>query len=365
MFDFHMPTTVAGGEGCVRRRAELLTAWGKRALLVTGGRSAELSGALRDVCEVLTEAGVAYSVFDKVRQNPPVSVCWEGGEAARRFSADFIVGIGGGSPLDAAKAVAAFATHPEREPMDIYEPLSRAPLQTVAIPTTAGTGSECNTYAVLTLPDGLRKKTFKGAFNFPKAAFLDPRYTLSLPPDITVATALDAFCHGVESFLGRSENAAAEFYALQGAKQVWQGLARFAQGDAGLKTRELLLYGAAFCGIAIQHTGTCFPHPMGYNLSLCHGIPHGTATGVFLPEFIRRTELVCPDRVTRLCAALDATVSEITAELARHCSLKFVLSETDIRDYVTRIRDAANFQNGRHEPLTEEDRAGLYKALTL
>ena len=363
MFEFHIPTIVTGGEDCIRRKSELLTGWGKRALIVTGAHSAQKSGALDDVCGQLKQAGVAYSIFDKVQQNPHVVTCHAGGEAARQTEADFVIGLGGGSPLDAAKAVAAFATHPEREPMGIYDPLVRAPLPVVAIPTTAGTGSECNTYSVLTSPDGLQKRTFKGVQNFPKAAFLDPRYTMSMPPEVTVSTALDAFCHGVESFLSKHDNPAAKLYALNGAKQVWQGLTRFTRDDTGLKTREMLLYGAYFGGVAIQHTGTCFPHPMGYNLSLSNGIPHGTATAIFLAEFVRRTELADREHVGQLYSALGTNFSGLAADLKRYCALSVNLSPDQIAQYVALIRNANNFTNGRHAPLSDDDLAQMYEML--
>lgn len=358
-----MPTKVAGGRGCIRAHAEELTRLGSSALIVTGGHSAKASGALGDVIDVLTKAGISYTVFDCVKQNPALVTCHEGGQAAVKACADFVIGIGGGSPLDAAKAIAAFAVHPERKPAELYDPLDRAPLPIIAIPTTAGTGSECNTFSVLTLPGGLRKQTFKDAQNFPKLALLDPDYLISLPREFTISTALDAFCHGVESFLSRSENSAAELCALSGAKQVWQGLNRFLRGDFELQTRTMLLEGASICGAAIQHTTTCFPHPMGYNLTLTKGIAHGTATAVFLPEFIQRTEQADPHRTAVLYDKLGVGFSSLAASIQRLCSIDITLSQEEITQFVERIKGASNFQNGRHAPVSPEDMAKMYEKL--
>ena len=150
MFNVNLPTRIISGKDCLAENASLLSL-GKRAIIVCGRSGAKKSGALDDVCGVLSSLGIEYTVFDKIAENPPLLTCFEGGMLAK--DCDFVVGIGGGSALDASKAIAAFATNDLTDPMDIFSPDLKQSLPIVAIPTTAGTGSEANTYSVISLTD--------------------------------------------------------------------------------------------------------------------------------------------------------------------------------------------------------------------
>ena len=176
---FYLPTRVIAGRGALAKNAAAL-ALGKHALIVTGRKSARLCGALDDVTAALDVLGIGYTLFDKIAENPPLLTCYEGGRLAAEVGADLVIGIGGGSPMDAAKAIAAFAANPEIEPLALYDAEKRVnrSLPIVAVPTTAGTGSEVNPYAVVTLPDGLRKKTFTCDDSWPRVAcsFAEPAF---------------------------------------------------------------------------------------------------------------------------------------------------------------------------------------------
>ena len=184
MFKFHMPTKVIVGENCVTTNPQELII-GTRALIVTGKSSGKKSGALDDVISVLENGKIPYHVYDKVENNPEIGDMVKGGEYARECKADFIIAIGGGSPMDAAKAIGVYATNEVNEefkPYDIFTgKYKNKPLPMVAIPTTAGTGSEVTPYSILTLHKEKTKKSFSCADSFFKTTFLDGRYTISLP----------------------------------------------------------------------------------------------------------------------------------------------------------------------------------------
>ena len=142
---FYMPTRVFFGENALmNNRSALLL--GKHALIVTGKTSAKASGALDDVTAVLDEFGITYTIFDKIQENPPLMTCFEGGKLAAEVGADFVIGIGGGSPLDAAKAIAAFAANQDIEPMDIYDDKKRKnpTLPLIAIPAAVAAAISCS-----------------------------------------------------------------------------------------------------------------------------------------------------------------------------------------------------------------------------
>ena len=227
--DLYMPTETVSGHGCVKSNPSKF-AIGKCALIVTGRSSARLSGALDDVIDVLDANGVEHFIYDKIGENPLLSVCYEGGEKARRVEADFIIGIGGGSPLDAAKAIAAFAVDGTMKPMDIYEPRETPSLPIIAIPTTSGTGSEVNPYSVMTLDGQGVKRTFSSRFSYPKIAFLDAGYTCSLDANYTVSCALDALCHCIESYLSPKSTPVSEAVAAQGAGILYKAIQRAETG---------------------------------------------------------------------------------------------------------------------------------------
>ena len=178
-----MPVKLITGAGCVRASAKELAKLGKSCLIVTGKRSARASGALQDVTDTLEGNGQTWALFDGIGQNPRLTDCMAAAEQAIAAGAEFILGIGGGSPLDAAKCIAVLAANPGLTQAQLYAfDWAKAPLKIVAVGTTAGTGSEVTKVSVITTPDG-RKKSFHHEGIFPALSLGDPGYTMSLPPD--------------------------------------------------------------------------------------------------------------------------------------------------------------------------------------
>lgn len=362
--DFFMPVKTVFGEGSVARAKSDL-AFGKHALIVTGKNSARLSGALADVTSALAELNIGYTVFDKIEENPMLSVCYDGGKCARDAYADFVIGIGGGSPLDASKAIAAFAASPSVGAEDIFTAELENILPIVLIPTTSGTGSEVNNYSVLTIDETNVKRTFKHERSYAKLAILDPKYTYSLNENYTVSTALDAFCHCLESYLSPKSTDISMMFALYGAKKIWNGLVSIKAAPESLKNtddvavkalRTDLMAGACAGGIAINTTGTGFPHPLGYSLTLYSGIPHGRACAVFTGEYIKynmKTEQGAAKLYT-FAKALDTTIEEIAHVIPELSGVSLKLDSDTRRDYVDKVRSAGNYANSPYVISYEE-----------
>ena len=309
---FYLPTRILAGRGALVRHPEFLQI-GRSAFIVTGKKSARLCGALDDVTALLSAAGISYTVFDQISENPPVLTCYEGGRLAAEAHADFVIGIGGGSPLDAAKAIAAFAANQGIEPMDIYDAQKRTrrSLPIIAIPTTAGTGSEVNAYSVLTLPNGDKKKTFTSANSWPRAAFVDPKYTDSLPYDTTISTALDAFAHAAEGFFTAKCEGIERLYAEKCIPSLYSCLKALAEGrEITEDLRDELYYGSIYAGLVINTCGTAFPHPMGYVLTENFGVPHGTACAVFQKEFYEYNKAVAPELAAQYLDRIGCSEAE-------------------------------------------------------
>ncbi|MBE6871020.1 MAG: iron-containing alcohol dehydrogenase [Ruminococcaceae bacterium] len=345
--NFFLPTRIISGVGCVSESFAQYGILGKKAIIVTGKTGAKLSGALDDVTAVLDKKAVPYIVFDEIMENPSVAVCHKGGKIAREFGADFIIGIGGGSAIDAAKAVSAYAVN-DIEPMQIYLPLNNKPLPIVAIGTTCGTGSEVTPVSVLTTEDGEHKKSFGNEHTIPKTAFCDPKYIATLPDATTVSTALDALCHGIESYFSPKSTKMTHILATNAVATVWNALMEFSMGDRNIETYGNLLYGSVMAGGAIAMTGTGFCHPMGYNYTLFKGIPHGRACAFFLAEYLRRNCEEMPEYAETIFSLLEVdSIAEFEFGLRVLTGKAPKLTEKEIEKYVELIADARNFKNAQ------------------
>ena len=326
----YMPARIVSGKNCLTENASLLAALGKKCLIVTGGRSAEASGALADCLAALESVGVTSERYGKIAPNPTVESCYEAGALARECGADFIVGIGGGSAQDAAKAVAIFAANPSMDVMTIYTrsiPAKRLPVALIG--TTAGTGSEVTGVSVLTAGQTGRKKSISGADCYAAVSFCDYRYTLSVPFDTTVSTALDACCHAVEAYLAASCNDLVALYALK-AVGLLHGFAGAPSSDLLTEDlRERLYIGSLYAGLAINIAGTDFPHTVGYYLTETYGVPHGKACAVFMPVLMERAKKYCPEKLGAIEEITGCDAAAFAEKIKRAASVNVTIRKEE------------------------------------
>ena len=346
-FSINLPVRIISGADCLSKNSDAL-ALGTTALIVTGKNGAKKSGALDDVIEIFEEKGITYHVFDRITENPPLAVCFEGGRLTADVGADFIVGIGGGSAIDAAKAIAAFASNQQISMDEIFSPTKRIipSLPIVAIPTTSGTGTEANPYSILSLPGGEKKQTFSAPDSWPKVAFLDPKYTFSLSKDQTLSTALDAFAHALESYLSPKSTELSGMMALYAADKIWN-IIKDDPTEYTHSMHEKLLIASCAAGIAISVTGTGFPHPLGYSLTMLNGIPHGRACAIFDGDYINYNRRTVPgeERLARFAAYVGEDIDVIAETLPRLANISLTLSESEIIKHVELISSAKNYAN--------------------
>jgi len=318
----YMPTRLYTGRGCVKAHAAEIAALGKNCLVVTGRSSAVKSGALADAVSVLEENGIRYSVFDGISSNPTVSSCIK---AAQSFeNADFVWGIGGGSPLDAAKAISVFCANKGLdEDMFYAKNWQNAPLPIVLSGTTAGTGSEVTSVSVLT-DKALKKHSIHDDRLYARIAFGDYAYTLSQPEKVTLSTGIDILMHCVESFLSKKADELSMSCAARGIKLVCDYLSPAPDEVAREKLYEASILG----GLAINTTGTCFPHNVGYYLTENYGVPHGIACAAFLEEIISYCRSSAPERIT-LMEQMSLSSTEKLLEVQKTALAGFELTLTD------------------------------------
>ncbi len=285
---FFMPTRLYTERNCVEAHAAELGELGTRALIVTGGSSSRKNGALDDVTKALGKAGCVWSVFDQVEENPSVETVMKAAQAGIAMTADCVIGIGGGSPLDAAKAAALMIANPDKDSNFLCkggQPYN-APLPLAAVPTTCGTGSEVTAVSVLTYHDRRTKGSIPFKI-FPQIALCDGKYLADAPRTLIVNTALDALAHLMESKL----NTLADTYSLMCADSglvSWSGQLGLLRSGRKPTADELdaLMAASSIAGMAIAQTGTGLPHGLSYALTYEGHIAHGRACAVFLPGFL-------------------------------------------------------------------------------
>ncbi len=363
-FTFHMPVKIISGEGCVLKNGNLLREFGRRCLIMTGRNAAKLSGALDDVLKVFGETGIEATVFPEISANPLLSQCRNAAYTAEICKADFIIGIGGGSVMDAAKAAAWLASNSSADIKSLMEcQLRRPPLPLILVGTTAGTGSEVSAASVLTMDQTGHKRSIVHPHCYAKLAFADPRYTHSTPRDQTVSTALDALSHAIEGWFAPSCGDVITAFGEKALPMIMDGLCWLAahQGLPDSSRREGLYYGSLWAGMVLNATGTAFPHPLGYILTEEYAVPHGMACAVFLPAFLDRAETNSPERaglLYSLCGGRD----RIRTMLDRLVSYAITMSAQQIEGYKPRWDKTPNFAR-TPGGFTADDAANLFRSM--
>lgn len=346
-FTFYMPARVISGPGAVLENGGQIKKLGDRALLVTGAHSAQESGVLQDYEKVLKEQGISYEIFDQISANPLYTACRDAARQAIGMGADMIIGLGGGSPLDAAKAVAAIAANPDITPDELLQKSwKKKPLPVVVTGTTSGTGSEVSSTSVLTWEDG-RKRAISHPDLYASLVLADPRYTFTMSWKVTVSTALDALSHAVEGFLSPRCTQIPQWCAQQAIPMIWKGLKELSRSKTVPQDlRDPLFYGSLWAGMVLNGVGTAFPHPFGYILTEDYSIPHGRACAAFLPALLERAGEYAPERVEELEQLLGCSQEEAVPLLHQLSDTHHIrMTQEKIEGYARRWENLHNFDN--------------------
>jgi alcohol dehydrogenase class IV len=282
-FEFATANRIIFGDGCAKAVPEMASIYGRRVLVVAGrdpGRAEWLVDALQ------TRGGDVVLLC--VQGEPDLAFVAGGAGLARRRTTDVVVGIGGGSALDAAKAIAALATNPG-EPIDYLEvvgagqSLTAVPLPVIAIPTTAGTGSEVTRNAVLTVPDRRVKVSLRSPLMLPRVAVVDPLLTYDLPPSMTAATGLDALTQLIEPFMSVRANPMTDALCREGMSRVARSLRRACEHGHDAEARADMSLASLFGGIALANAGLGAVHGLAAPIGGMFNAPHGAVCAALLP----------------------------------------------------------------------------------
>jgi len=258
----------------------------KKPFVALDGNLAKMG--MRDrIVEMFDREGMKAVLYDKVLPEPPLEQADEGAKLAQKGKCDLVIGIGGGSAMDVAKAVAVVAAH-GADAKDFLG-LNKVPgpgLPTIMVPTTAGTGSEVTFTAVFVRPDLQKKEGMNSVFMYPDLALLDPELTLSLPPQPTAASGIDALCHAIESYTSVIASPASEMFSLEAIRLIAENLRTCVHNGRDLEAREAQMLGSLYAGIGLANAGVGAAHSLSYPLGGKYGISHGIANTLMLPRIM-------------------------------------------------------------------------------
>lgn len=281
--NIYIPTLIYSEKDCVKKYGRIMSKTGRKALIVTGKNSSRVNGSLDDVISALEANEGQYVIFDKVEENPSIETVLEARKLGLQEKVDYVIGVGGGSPIDAAKAIALMLGNPQCDESILYENTMRRYLPVVAVPTTAGTGTEVTPYSILTIHANRTKKSISHRI-YPVLALVDYKYLKTQSESVLINTATDALAHLVESYLNTKANDLNKMYSEKGLQLFGEIKDRLKNPDDEVYMK--LSNMAMIAGMAIAHTGTSLPHGLSYMLTYELGIPHGKACGVYLGKYM-------------------------------------------------------------------------------
>nr|WP_312214934.1 iron-containing alcohol dehydrogenase [Clostridioides sp.] len=304
MFRFTLPRDIYYGSGSLEQLKELK---GKRAVLVLGGGSMRRFGFVDKVLGYLDEAGIETKLIENVEPDPSVDTVLNGSKVMLDFEPDWIISMGGGSPIDAAKAMWVFYEYPDTSFEDITQPFSfpelRQKAKFIAIPSTSGTATEVTAFSVIT--DYKTEIKYPLAdFNItPDIAIVDPELAETMPAKLTAHTGMDAMTHAIEAYVSTMATAFTDPLALEAIEMVDENVINSYKGDKN--ARELMHYAQCMAGMAFSNALLGIVHSMAHKTGAVFHIPHGCANAIYLPYVIDYNKKECADRYVKIAKRLD------------------------------------------------------------
>ncbi len=280
---FYMPPTIISGPDSLSAAGDQICL-GKKALVVTGKIVAR-QACTQALLELLSDKGVEYEVFSDIPGEPTDQMVQAGLEAYQAARCDFMIAVGGGSPMDLMKAVAVRLKYPTQPLSSFMGQVIQGPfVPMVAIPTTAGTGSEATMFTVITDTATDVKMLLKGPALIPAVAVVDPAFSVSAPPSVTASTGLDALTHAVESYTSRLAQPLTDTLAVSAVKRIMVNLPRACRDGQNLEARSQMALAALEAGVCITNASVTLVHGMSRPIGALFHVPHGLSNAMLLPD---------------------------------------------------------------------------------
>ena len=314
-FSYHIPTQIEFGNGAIARLPEFVKALGGSRVLVVGDPGVLRAGLIDRVQAILTGASIFNAVFADVESDPATRSVDEGTVHGKANGCDLVVGIGGGSALDTAKAIGLMLVNDGniKDYVGIGK-VPRAGAPVIAVPTTAGTGSELTIWSVLSDKVAKAKISVGSVLNCPAIALLDPELTLSLPPQITAATGMDALTHALESYVNTATQPISEAMSDQAMTLIARSLRKAVADGSDVEARGDMLLASTIAAMAFNSTRLGLVHAFAMPLGAKFGIPHGLVNAIMLPGVMRFNHLANPRKFARIAEIFGEKTASLPVE---------------------------------------------------
>ncbi|WP_238900124.1 iron-containing alcohol dehydrogenase [Clostridium sp. YIM B02500] len=336
-FNYNLPINLLFGRGRSNEIGTEVSKYGKKALIVTGRNSTKKSGLLDKTIDLLNEAKVQYEIFDKVEQNPLTTTVYEGVDVIKETGCDVVLGLGGGSIMDAAKSIAFSA----KNPGDISEYIfgikqGSEALPIVLVPTTCGTGSEGNCFSVLTNPETKDKKSLRTNIIIAKASIIDPELMMTMPKSILASVGFDALAHNMEAYLSKIGQPLTDMKALYGIKLLSENLIKVYNDPSDLEAWDSVTLASTLGGMVIGIAGVTAPHGLEHPASGLHDIVHGKGLAALTPIIAEKSwesNLEKYSNISKLLGGTDAAdCADAIRNFLKKIDLKVTLGELGITE---------------------------------
>ena len=308
--EFFVPGSILTGSGALDAAAKALVKMGSKALIVTDPMMVQLGNCAK-VEKVLQDAGIPYSVFSNITGEPTDLMVKEGLNQYNADGCDFLIGLGGGSPLDTMKSIAVLASD-GGDDITVYmgKEISAAVPPMVAIPTTAGTGSEATQFSIINDTKNNVKMLLKGKVMLPELAIVDPQFTMTAPPRVTVNTGLDALCHAVEAYTSRKAQTMSDVFAVSAVKRIFKSLPVAFHDGKNEEARIEMSIAALEAGIAFNNASVTLIHGMSRPIGALFHIAHGMSNAILMNGCLRFAVSGAYDRFGQLGREIGAATAE-------------------------------------------------------
>nr|WP_304219728.1 iron-containing alcohol dehydrogenase [Fredinandcohnia onubensis] len=326
LYKYFMPTRVEVGNGISEKTGEFIKELGATRVLIVTDKGVRAANLLEGIENSLLEANMDYDLYDEVEPNPSAETIHRGTQKLKEFKSDAVLAVGGGSSIDTAKGIAAMATNPGH--ILEYEGVGKIknqPLPIIAIPTTAGTGSETTNSTIVTNRETHFKLAVLSPMLFPTLAILDPNLTLNLPQEITAATGMDALTHAIESYTSKAASPVSQGFAMQAIKMIGENLTKSYFVGTDIESREKMLVASMMAGVAFSQSRLGNVHAISHTFGGVFNIPHGIANAALLPFVMKFNLQACADKYKDIAIALGKDVRGLSTLEAANKTIETVI----------------------------------------
>ena len=359
----------------------LLKELGNKALIVTDQVMVS-SGNAQKLINTLNANSIPYELFAEINSEPTDDMVYRGVEVYDKTNCDFLIAIGGGSPIDAAKAIGVVKTHPGKLADYMGKELRNLLPNLVAIPTTAGTGSEATQFTIIADTKNDVKMLLKGTVLLPVLAIIDPELTATTPPKVTAATGIDALTHAVEAYSSKKAQPLSDIFAISACKRIFANLRQVHRDGADLNARNQMALASLEAGIAFNNSSVAIVHGMSRPIGALFHVPHGISNAMLLVECLRFAVQDAADRFADIARAVGFSQEGMSEQAAANALVQEIdklcrdLNIPSLKDYgvdrelffknIEKMADDALMSgspdNTRRKP-SKDDIIGIYKAL--